>query len=45
MSSLYRNVTNRTLSRDIKFLREQNLVMLEGDELRARVDLMTRFTA
>ena len=45
MSSLYRNVTNRTLSRDIKSLREQNLVMLEGDELRARVDLMTRFTA
>ena len=31
--------------RDISFLKEQNLVIVEGDELSARVDLMTKFTA
>ena len=43
--SLYRNVTTRTLMRDISFLKEQNLVIVEGDELSARLDLMTKFTA
>ena len=43
--SLYRNVTTRTLMRDISYLKEQNLVIVDGDELSARVDLMTKFTA
>ena len=45
LARLYRGVTQRTLSRDLNYLREQNLVSLVGDELRARVDLMTQFTA
>ena len=44
LSRLYRNVTTRTLMRDINFLREQYLIVAEGDELSARVDLMTQFT-
>ncbi len=45
LARFYRGVTQRTLSRDLNYLREQNLVSLVGDELRARVDLMTQFTA
>lgn len=45
LARLYRGVTQRTLSRDLNYLREQNLVSLVGDELRARVDLMTQYTA
>ncbi len=45
LSRFYRNVTTRTLMRDISFLKEQNLIIAEGDELKARVDLMTQFTA
>lgn len=45
LARLYRHVTQRTLARDLNFLKEQNLVNLAGDELRARVDLMTQFTA
>ena len=45
LARLYRGVTQRTLSRDLNYLREQNLVSLAGDELRARLDLMTQFTA
>ena len=45
LARLYRGVTQRTLSRDLNYLREQDLVSLAGDELRARLDLMTQFTA
>ena len=45
LSRLYRNVSTRTLTRDINFLKEQELIVAEGDELRARIDLMTQFTA
>ena len=45
LSALYRNVTSRTLTRDINSLRQQNLVIAVGDELRANLELMTRFTA
>ena len=45
LASLYRGVTQKTLARDLNYLKEQNLVSIAGDELRARVDLMTQFTA
>ena len=45
LAALYRDVTQRTLTRDLNYLKEQNLVVLVGDELRARLDLMTQFTA
>ena len=45
LSRLYRRVTARTLSRDINSLKEQELIMVEGDEIRANLELMTRFTA
>ena len=45
LSGLYRNVTNRTLARDINALKQQGLIIADGDEVRANLDLMTRFTA
>lgn len=44
LSRLYRNVTTRTLMRDINFMKEQGLIVAEGDLLKARVDLMSRYT-
>ena len=45
LSGLYRSVTSRTLSRDINVLKEQNLIIVDGDELRANLELMTQFIA
>ena len=45
LARLYRGVTQKTLARDLNYLKEKNLVNQAGDELRARVDLMTQFTA
>lgn len=45
MSRLYHGVSRRTLTRDLRYLQEQNLIVVDGDEIRARVDLMTKFTA
>ena len=45
LTALYRGVTQRTLTRDLNFLKERDLIVQEGDELRARLDLMTQFTA
>lgn len=45
MSSLYRNVTARTLSRDINALKQQGLIIVVGDEIHANLELMTQFTA
>ena len=45
LSHLYRNFGSRTLARDVRWLREHQLVKIDGDEMRARVDLMTDFTA
>ena len=45
LSRPYRNVTTRTLTRDINYLKQQNLITLMGDEVRANLELMTRFTA
>ncbi len=45
LSRLYRNVTNRTLMRDINYLKQQDLIIVAGDVVSANLDLMTRFTA
>ena len=45
LSHLYRGVSARTLARDVSWLKEHQLIEADGDELRARVDLMTDFTA
>ena len=44
-SLLYRNVTNRTLMRDVKFLKDNELLVVEGDFIRANLETMTRYTA
>ncbi len=44
LSQLYRQLTPKTLSRDINFLKEHELVIVEGDKLRANLDIMTRYT-
>ena len=41
---LYRNVTSRTLMRDVKSLKDLGLAKVEGDILRANLELMTQFT-
>lgn len=45
MSRLYRNVTTRTLARDINVLKQQELIIIDGDVVRANLELMTGFTA
>ena len=45
LSALYRNVTTRTLTRDINALKEQGLLIALGDEVRANLGLMTQYTA
>lgn len=45
LSALYRNVTTRTLMRDLNYLKENGLVVLDGDEIKAALHLMTQFTA
>jgi len=45
LSRLYRRVTSRTLSRDINSLKDLDLIVIEGDEIRANLELMTLFTA
>ena len=42
-SAPYRAATNKTLTRDINYLREQGLVLVEDGELRANLGLMNRF--
>ena len=44
LSQLYRKLTTKTLSRDINFLKERELIVVEGDEVRANLDVMTRYT-
>ena len=44
LSGLYHNLTTKTLSRDINFLKQHELIIVEGDELRANLDIMTRYT-
>jgi len=44
LSGLYHNLTTKTLSRDINFLKQHALIIVEGDALRANLDIMTRYT-
>jgi Fic family protein len=44
LSRLYHELTTKTLSRDINFLKERELIIVDGDELRANLDIMTRYT-
>ena len=41
---LYRNVSDRTLMRDVRFLGDSGLVKLDGDCMRANLETMTQFT-
>ena len=34
---------SQTLARDLNFLRQHELIVVEGDELRANFEVMTRF--
>ena len=43
LSGLYAKLTAKTLSRDINFLKKHKLVIVVGDELRANLDIMTRY--
>ena len=45
LSRLYRGMTTRTLARDINALKQQDLIIVDGDEIRANLELMTQFTA
>jgi Fic family protein len=44
-SGLYRHVTERTLARDIKFLKEHNLITIDKEGIAANLAVMERFTA
>lgn len=41
LARLYRRVSPRTLTRDLQYLQESNLIVIDGDEIRARIDLFT----
>lgn len=43
LARLYRRVSPRTLTRDLQYLQEVNLIAIAGAEIRARIDLMTQF--
>ena len=44
LSGLYRKPATKTLSRDVNFLKASELVIVDGDELRANLDVMMRYT-
>ncbi len=44
LSSFYRKVTSRTLTRDINFLKQNKLIITDGDKLQPNLDVMTQFT-
>lgn len=43
LSQLYRGVTSKTLSRDLNFLRSNGLIIIDGNEIRANLDVMKQF--
>jgi len=43
LSQLYRRVTGKTLSRDLKFLRDRGLVIVQDDIVRANLEVMRQF--
>jgi Fic family protein len=44
LARLYRGLADKTLQRDLAFLRAHQLVLIDGDELRANLGIMTQFT-
>lgn len=44
LSVLYKDVTTKTLMRDINFLRQHQLVLIEDDDLVANLEIMNSFT-
>ena len=42
---LYKDVTKRTVQRDLKFLRDHELVIIQKGQMRINVDVMSQFTA
>lgn len=45
LARFYRNLTNRTMARDIKFLEDLGLVIVEDNHLRANLEVMDRYTS
>ena len=45
LSALYNRVTPKTLARDINFLKQQELVVIDGDQLTANLGILTPYTA
>ena len=41
LARLYRRVSSRTLTRDLTYLQASGLIAIDGDTIRARVDLLT----
>ena len=44
-ASLYVGLGNKTLSRDLNYLREKNLVVVEDGTIKANLDAMNEFMA
>ena len=45
LSRIYRGVTSKTVTRDLNFLSARKLIRVEGDEVRANLEIMDRFRA
>jgi len=45
LSTLYRGVTSKTISRDLNYLRNHELIIIEGGRIRANIEVMKRFMA
>ena len=45
LSYIYKDVTNKTLMRDVHFLQEHQLVKVDGDSLQMNLEIMEQFTA
>jgi hypothetical protein len=43
LSELYHGVTAKTLSRDLNYLRDRQLIRIEEGEIRANVEVMRHF--
>ena len=45
VSSLYKNVSQRTIQRDMAFLRDEGLITMDDGHISANLDVMEQFTA
>lgn len=43
LSQFYRGMTSKTLTRDLNFLRSNGLIITDGDEIRANLEVMKQF--